>query len=145
LRAETIQALQVSTGLHSRQIELAMTNCFEELRPSQINAYVASFAASKRSVNVLHVLPANAFTAWVHGAVTTLLLAHRCFLKPSAREPIFARAWKKSLETAAPELARQVELMRWDPSALGNYSAVVAYGSDETLKKIRDVLPASTR
>ena len=89
LRQETIQALQVSTGFNRRQIELSLTNCFEELSAPKLNTYIESFVARKRRVmKVLHVLPSNAFTAWVHGAVTTLLLGHTCYLKPSMREPI---------------------------------------------------------
>jgi hypothetical protein len=81
LRDATIQALQVSTGFSRRQIEMALTNCFEELSESKITAYINSFATSKRiATDVFHILPSNVFTAWVHGAVITLLMGHRCLL-----------------------------------------------------------------
>ena len=107
-RQETIRALQVSTGLSQRQIEMALANCFEELSASKIRACLRDWGQSPEirlnaslgtvprsaprsaSQSVFHVLPSNAFTAWVHGAVTTVLVGHRCVLKPSAREPVFA-------------------------------------------------------
>ena len=146
LRKETVEALRVSTGLNQRQIELAFANCFEELLPPKINAYAASFdVVKRRHIDVFHILPANAFTAWVHGAVITLLSGHRCLLKPSSREPVFARAWKRSLEMASPELASQVDIVAWDENKLRACEAVVAYGADETLDKIRKVLRPGTR
>ncbi len=146
LREETIQALQVSTGYSRRQIEMALTNCFEELSPPKIAAYVSSFGTAKRrNLEVFHVLPSNAFTAWVHGAVITLLLGHRCLLKPSAREPVFPRAWKKSLDEAAPDLSHRVEIVAWDEKKLQETPAVIAYGSDETLAKLRALLRPGIR
>ncbi len=146
LREETVQALQVSTSFSRRQIEMALTNCFGELSLPKITAYVTSFATSKRSVmDVFHILPSNAFTAWVHGAVITLLLGHRCLLKPSAREPVFAHAWKKSLEEVDPDASQQVEIVSWDEKKLFESSAVVAYGSDETVQKIRSMLAPNVR
>jgi hypothetical protein len=142
LREETIQALQVSTGFSRRQVELAITNCFEELTAPKITAYITSFEQIEReNLIVLHVLPSNVFTAWVHGAVTTLLLGHQCLLKPSSREPVFARAWKKSLAEVDDALGRKVDLTSWDQKTLSTVAAVVAYGSDETLCAIRSELP----
>ena len=146
LRLETVEALQVSTGFNRRQIEMALTNCFEELSFPKITAYVASFAQGKRNViDVFHVLPSNAFTAWVHSAVITLLLGHRALLKPSTREPVFARAWKKSLDQVDSDLSGRVDITAWDEDKLRNATAVIAYGSDETLQKIRSRLSPETR
>jgi len=158
LREETIQALQVSTGLSRRQIELALINCFEELTTAKITSYIASFeqvernnvreisTCSKEATQcVFHVLPSNAFTAWVHGATITLLFGFRCLLKPSRREPVFARAWKKSLEQVDSRLARRVEIIDEADPWLRKSPVVVAYGSDETLLKIRSMVPAGVR
>jgi hypothetical protein len=146
LHQETVEALQVSTGLNRRQIEMALNNCFLELTAPKITAYVASFALGKRSVmDVFHVLPSNAFTAWVHGATLTLVLGDRCLLKPSTREPIFARAWQKSLITVDPQWAERVEIVSWDVKRLQKCQAVIAYGSNETLEKIRTLLPKGVR
>jgi len=145
LREETVQALTVSTGLRRPQIELSLTNCFEELSAPKITSTIASFTARKRRrLNVLHVLPSNAFTAWVHGAVMTLLLGHKLSLKPSIHEPVFARAWKRSLEQVDPGLAEKIEIVAWDEKRLPDYSAVVAYGSDETLQEIKSKLNPET-
>src|SRR5258706_1528067 len=156
LRMETVQALQVSTGFSRRQIEMALTNCFEELSVDKLTEFLNCHSGGRkpesimvgpgfRRGDVLHILPANVFTAWVHGAVITLLLGHRALLKPSAREPVFARAWKKSLDQVDPELSRQVEIMTWDENKLHRCPAVIAYGSDETLQQIRSRLAPGTR
>jgi hypothetical protein len=145
-RIETIQALQVSTGLSPRQIEIALKNCFEEITEPKITAYIASLDQVQRTNrHILHVLPANAFTAWVHGAVLTLLLGHKTSLKPSHREPIFARAWKQSLQEIDSALSERVDITTWDAKNLPIYDAVVAYGSDETLRSLRAQLKPSVR
>jgi len=141
-REETIQALQVSTALSRRQIEMALGNCFEELTEEKLRHFLTSSPAvsggdSGTRRTTLHILPSNVFTAWVHGAVIALLLGHRCLLKPSAREPVFARAWQKSLEEIDPVLAEQDAVVSWDEKLLQESHAVVAYGSDETLQQIR--------
>ncbi len=146
LRTETVQALQVSTGFSQRQVEIGIANCFEELTKPRIIAYVDSLDQVQRSnLRVLHILPSNVFTAWVHGAIITLLLGHRCLLKPSSREPVFARAWRKSIEEIDSSLAKSVEVVDWDERLLHDCQAVVAYGSDETLVKIRSKLPSGMR
>jgi hypothetical protein len=147
LREETIHALQVSTGFSHRQIGSALINCFEELTLPKITAYISSLNPIRRRTvgDIFHVLPSNVFTAWVHGAVITLLMGYRCLLKPSAREPVFARAWKKSLEAADPALAGCVEVVGWDENRLKDCQTVVAYGSDETLQKIRAQLPPGVK
>ena len=99
----------------------------------------------EESISVLHILPSNAFTAWVHGAVITLLCGRRCLLKPSSREPVFARAWRKSLSEIDPDLAEKVEIVSWDLDRISACGAVIAYGSDETLQAIRSKLPSGVR
>ena len=154
LTQETIQALQVSTGLNARQITQAIQNCFEELTEPKINAYVRDWdqvpisnvvkisdKPMSKGQNVLHILPSNAFTAWVHGAVITLLLEKNCFLKASRREPVFARAWKRSLEMVQPTLGARIGLATATQEAYENISAIVAYGADETLRTIQKEIP----
>jgi hypothetical protein len=146
LREDTIQALQISTSLGRRQVEAALANCFEELTRSKMESHFTPYLQGKREhLDVLHILPSNVFTAWVHGAVTTLLLGHKCILKPSMREPVFAPAWKKSLELVDPLLGSQVEIVAWDEKRLQACEGIVAYGSDETLQSIRSMLPAGVR
>ncbi len=159
LREETIQALQVSTGFSRPSIEIALQNCFNELTEPKITAHIRDWGQSPEvHLNqllgtvprsefkcVFHVLPSNVFTAWVHGAVITLLMGYRCHLKSSSREPVFARAWKKSLLRVDPALAECVEVVNWDDERIASYHAVVAYGSDETLNAIRSRVPDSVR
>jgi hypothetical protein len=141
LRQKTVQALQVSTGLSPHQIDLALKNCFEELSQASLERWVSARPSSRADRSILHVLPSNAFTAWVHGATLSLLAGFQCDLKASSREPIFANAWKTSLEKIDPALGQPVRIVSWDEKNLSQYHAVAAYGSDETLQKIKAVLP----
>jgi hypothetical protein len=146
LREDTIQALQVSTGLGRHQIEAALANCFEELSRTKMESHFAPYLQGKRRrLDVFHILPSNVFTAWVHGAATTLLLGHKCLLKPSMREPVFAQAWKKSLDLIDASLGQDVEIVAWDEKRFQASQAVVAYGSDETLHSIRAMLHPEVR
>src|SRR5262249_48037656 len=122
LRQETVHALQISTGLCRRQIESAIANCFEELTESKITSLRT--VRGSESQCVFHVLPANVFTAWVHGAVKTLLAGHRCLLKPSHRESVFAQAWKRSLAEVELALAEHVGIVAWDEKLLNQCFAV---------------------
>ncbi len=148
LRKETIQALQVSTGLSSHQIDLALRNAFTELTTDKLKAFANSKLknnSNQKSGTVLHVLPANAFTAWLPGAVISALLGHHSLLKASVREPVFAQAWKRSVEEVDPALAKAFEIVSWKDDLLNACDAVLAYGSDETLNRLRSKTPSTVR
>ncbi len=65
--------------------------------------------------------------------------------KASHREPVFSRAWKKSLDLVDPSLSERVCIVDWDEKQLSDYDVVVAYGSDETLQAIRARLSPETK
>jgi hypothetical protein len=144
-RAEDLLALQVSTGLSARQVEAALHAVFIELTEDKILTFCRSepgFQTPHESPrSILHVLPGNAFTAWLPGAVISLLLGAECTLKPSLREPVFASLWKRSIRVFDAELADRVNIVSWKEGLLARYDAVVAYGSDETLARLRAAMP----
>ncbi|OGR89314.1 MAG: hypothetical protein A2992_02820 [Elusimicrobia bacterium RIFCSPLOWO2_01_FULL_59_12] len=146
LRREAVWALQVSTGFTRSMIERALTAAFEELTEDKILKFSAETlsAHSEAPRAVLHILAGNVFTAWLPGAVTTLLLGSGCDLKPSAREPVFAPFWKRSIESADAALGEQIHIVRWHEDLLRRYPAVVAYGSDATLTALRALAPPET-
>ncbi len=150
-RQEAIEALRVSTGLSRRQIEHALDNCFGEITAAKLSSYIKGPGQAlgsigvRKTTQILHILPSNAFTAWVHGAVLTLLSGHTCVLKPSTHEPVLARAWKASLARVNHSLSDRVRIVHWDEEAFSVYHAVIAYGSDETLAKIKALLPPDVR
>jgi hypothetical protein len=149
LRRETITALNVSTGFSDRMIEAALDAAFDALTEDKLLNYCATEPGFTGALfiprNVLHILAGNVFTAWLPGAVVTLLLGAECALKPSSREPVFAPLWKRSIQRVDSELAAKIRVVPWNDGLAAAFDAVVAYGSDETLERIRESVPATTR
>lgn len=142
-RVQALEALRVSTGLTARQVEIAVENCFSELTEEKILAYLQTYSTLSTSAprRIWHVLPANAFTSWIHGATLTLLAGHECLLKPSNREPVMARAWAESVKLVSPALANSIQLLEGRRVPTPAPGLAVAYGNDETLSAIRFLLP----
>ena len=148
-RQEAVTAIQVSSGLSHAKVEAALAAAFEELSEDKISAYLSRESVFQRSFSapekVLHVLAGNVFTAFLPGAVITLLLGAECHLKPSVQEPVFAALWQRSLEQIDPSLGKRVRIVRWEDNLLSRYPAVVAYGSDGTLNTLRALCVPGTR
>lgn len=146
LRQSAVRALQVSTGLTPHQVETAIDACFSELTEEKIRTFVeVEQLEPVEEIKVLHVLPSNVFTAWIHGAVITLLMKADCWLKPSTHEPVFAPLWKRSVDQLDPLLGQRIRIVSWTPKILSEVETVVAYGSDETLNRLRQELPPTVR
>jgi hypothetical protein len=134
LGREARALLPASSRLSPSGVELALTRCLETRpRSDELACLLASVAAAPRA----HVsLSANVFTA-AHRAIAVALAASATvFVKPSRREPDFARL----LAAAAPGLFRLVESLAPAP---GDH--VFAYGADSTLAALHRALPAGTR
>lgn len=144
LHRQTVDALVVSTGMARLIIEQALFNAFSELTLPKLTAFAQSDMKpylAKTCRKILHILPANVFTAWVPGAVICLLMGDDVWLKPSRREPIFAAAWRSSLELASQQ-AQRVKIISWDPAILHTVDGVIAYGTDETVSTLRHAMPS---
>src|SRR5579871_2088518 len=132
VRTKAIEALTVSTGYPVHLVERAIDNAFGELTRPKIRDFIKAeevpFSSPKNSV-VLHIGAGNVFTAWLHGAVITLLLGHRCWIKPSMMEPVFARLWHQSVQMADIQMAQRITIVAWNEELLRQVQAVVAYGS----------------
>jgi hypothetical protein len=134
LGREARAVLPVSSRLSRSGVELALDRCLET-RPSkgELARLMASVTAAPRA----HVsLSANVFTAAHRAIAVALASSAAVFVKPSRREPDFARL----LATAAPGLFRVVESLAPEPG-----DQVFAYGADTTLAALRQALPAGTR
>jgi hypothetical protein len=149
LRREGVAALQVSTTFQARLIEQALDAAFTELTEDKIIHYLTQEPAFARdplvSFKVLHILAGNVFTAWLPGAITTLLLGADCLLKTSASEQVFAPLWKRSVNLVDPTLGKKIHVVPWKDDLLESCDAVVAYGSDDTLEDLRDKTPGNVR
>jgi hypothetical protein len=140
IRHKAVQALQVSTGYSAQMIERAIQNAFEALSRENLMKFIRSesihFKAGSQAI-VLHIGAGNVFTAWLHGAVISLLMGHRCWIKPSSSEPVFAHLWRESIRMINIPLAERISVISWSDDLLQKVQAVVAYGSDETLEQLR--------
>jgi hypothetical protein len=140
IRRKAVQALQVSTGYPPRMIERAIQNAFEALSRDNLTEFIRSesiYFDSRSQAIVLHIGAGNVFTAWLHGAVISLLLGHRCWIKPSSSEPVFAHLWRESIRMIDIPLAERISVVPWTDDLLQKVEAVVAYGTDETLEQLR--------
>jgi len=136
-----IQALQVSTGFTPLLIRRALDAAFEELAEAKLRRFWRDRIAGEsglRTLTVLHIAAGNVFTAWLHGAVVTLLMGHRCRIKPSSTEPVFARLWKDSVSQTDSSAARRIEIVSWNENLKDEADLVVAYGSDPTISLLRN-------
>jgi hypothetical protein len=151
LRQEAVAALQVSAGFTGPMIESALEAAFGELTENKIRAFcqedpiLSGRAAGKLPRTVLHILAGNVFTAWLPGAVITLLLGGDCWLKPSSKEPVFAPLWRRSISRVDLGLAEKIQIVYWDEKLLRLVDGIVAYGRDETLAQLRPKVPAGVR
>ena len=144
IRQEAVPALQVSTGYSKLLIERALDAVFAETHRGK-NECVSRFfkdvpVTPGKPKQILHIVAGNVFTAWLHGAVITLLVGHRVGIKPSSQEPVFAALWKKSVARHDPALAESIRIVAWSDRLAQEVDGVIAYGSDETLQVLREKL-----
>ena len=120
-----------ATGLSNEGVELALVECLET-EPS--DAELEALLSAVRPAPAAHVLlSANVFVATHRAAALALAASARVRVRPSRREPVFARL----LAEAAPGLFEIVPELAPEPG-----DAVYAYGSDETLEAVRASLPS---
>lgn len=123
--------LLATTGLSSQGVELALAECLET-EPS--GAELETLLAAVKRAPAAHVLlSANVFVAAHRAVAVALAASSRVQVRPSRREPAFARL----LAEAAPGLFELVAELAPEPG-----DAVFAYGSDETLEAVRASLPS---
>jgi len=129
-RSELVRA----TGLSLEGVELALAECLEtHVSEREIADFCAGVEPVERS---LVLLSANVFVAAHRALALGLAGSARVMVRPSRREPVFARL----LAEAAPGLFEIVAELAPAPG-----DAVWAYGSDETLDAVRKSLPAGVR
>jgi hypothetical protein len=120
-----------ATGLSLEGVELALTRCLETA-PS--DAELCALSARVPPAPHAHVLlSANVFVAAHRAIALALAQSADVAVRPSRREPEMPRL----LAEACPGLFRLVDELAPTP---GDH--VWAYGSDETLSKLRGELPA---
>lgn len=147
IRFKAVEALEVSTGYARPVIERALRNAFEELTPEKLSDYIRDERIRLDVLSesaVLHIGAGNVFTSWLPGAVISILMGYRCWIKPSAQEPVFARQWHDSVRRMDPSLADRISIVPWKDDLVRYPVAVVAYGTDEALREIRQKMLPET-
>lgn len=134
LGAEARRVLGSTTGLSPQGVDYALHHCLEYRAPR------SSWSQLVRRQQLLpraHVLlSANVCTAAFRAIGLALTQAARVFVRPSRREPHMAELLQRGSQGAF-ELVDTLSPEPGDP--------VWAYGTDETLARLRDTLPGGVR
>jgi hypothetical protein len=127
-RAELVPQIVASTGLSPEGVELGFESLERDATDAELGELVAA-AGTARHVHI--VLSANVFVAALRALALARAAAPRVTIRPSARDPVLARALVDAAGDPAMSLADER-----DASSSGA-DAVHVYGRDETIDQVR--------
>jgi hypothetical protein len=116
-----------STGLSREGVELALARHLETSATDEELASLVRRAGHAESVLV--ILSANVFVAALRAIAVARAASERVVVRPSRREPVFARALVRALASPSVTIDEAA-----DPSA---FAEVHVYGRDETIARVR--------
>jgi len=122
--ASIVPALVASTGLSRQGVELALARHVETSATEEDIASLVAYAGTTKHVHV--ILSANVFVAAVRAIAIAIIASDRVTVKPSSREPVFAKAL--------------VDTLADDRITIGDDSGaseIHVYGRDETIAEVR--------
>ena len=119
-----VEPLVSSTGLSRQGVELALARHVETTATGDDIAALLAYAGRTERVHV--VLSANVFVAAVRAIAIALAASDRVTVKPSRREPVFAKALVDTLADPRVTIGE-------DEGA----SEIHVYGRDETIAEVR--------
>jgi hypothetical protein len=136
-RAKLVPALVESTGLSREGVELAFERHLElDPTDAELESLVASAGDAER---VVVVLSANVFVGALRAIAMARASSARVVVRPSRREPHFARALVEAMGDAGVTLAGDVDYARLSGGE------VHVYGRNETIHEIRARVGAGLR
>jgi hypothetical protein len=135
-RGGLVTALVRSTGLSPEGVELALSRHLE-LTPSEEDVRKLVLAAGD-TPRVAVVLSANVFVGALRAIALARAAGREVVVRPSRRDPVFARALVEELGDPATVLDDAFDVARWS-------GEVHVYGRDETIAAIRARAPAGVR
>ncbi len=92
----------------------------------------------KKNAGTLILLPSTVFAAAWQSSTAVWLAGGSVTLKPSRREPAFAKLLAQSVKKiAGPTLPIKIEVGRARRARRDNTQTIIAYGKDETIEKLR--------
>ena len=135
-------------------VQVSLEALLHSLTPDALWALIeAENARGAQGYSVIgHVIAANTpLLAWV-SILRALLVRSASFVKlPSGPAAEWGRLFHRSLADVSPELASCVHLRQWpggttalDAALCGGADLVMAHGSDETIRALRGLCPATT-
>ena len=131
-RAELVRA----TGLTPAGVTLGLAH----LETEATDAELASLVAYAGRTSVVHViLSANVFTAAARAIALARAAAPRVIVRPSSREPVFARVLVEALVDPGVTLASTIDL------ATITEGEVHVYGRDATIAEVRAAVRPGVR
>jgi hypothetical protein len=171
IRLEAESTLPVLTGASKEMITVGLDDLFKDLtRPVLIQLLEeelgdpilldhfrpklkgSGFTRAFGPRLITHVLPGNVGGTAVMSLACGLLAKSSNLAKVSTEELLLPVLFAESLYEIAPDLARNLAVMTWDNQAVEITQAafekadlVIAYGNDETIEKVRERVPATTR
>jgi len=133
-RARWTAEIARDTGLSPEGVELGLTRHLETAPPEEELASLVARAGDTEEVHV--ILSANVFVAPLRAVAIARAAAPRVVVRPSRRDPTFARALIEAARDPALVLATEI--------ALGELARgeVHVYGRDETIADVRATVPA---
>ena len=154
LRREAVALLRQATGYPEAVIDRHLRKTIAGLRSRVIRHWMPHIegAATYGPELTVVVSSGNIPGAALPSVVQALLLRSPCLVKTSSAEPILLPLYARSLAEQAPEIARYLVVTGWEggdtaleTALIQEADALVAYGSDAALSKLRSHLPAHAR
>ncbi len=128
-REEIVPAIVDSTGLSREGVELALTSHLESDATDEELAKLLASATPAPRVSV--ILSANVFVGALRAIAFARASAPRVFVRPSRRDPTFARALVAEVHDPAIVLDEDLDVATVDEGELH------VYGRDETIADVR--------
>ena len=148
-RARAVAAAPGPTGFSAAMVNEAVTLTFEALIRATFSDCKFPGEPPHR---VTHILSGNVPAPGIASICRGLLLHAVNLVKSSQRDPVFPALFVESLREVDSDLAECVTVLHWPRSetnltqaALASADAVIVYGDDESIARLRALTPPRAR
>lgn len=155
---QSIAALATSSGLKKTNLLRGLMETLESITLDRLLAILkraerAAPRGTRAAPRGLHlsILPANVFTAPIRAMLLPLLFGNPVIAKASARGDHLAHLFAESLAEVDPLMRDALFVITFGSSErallerlLVHAKSVAAYGTDQTVRAVRELLPAQT-
>ncbi len=136
-RRRAVREISQGGAWSAPMVEACLRSVFHGWDAAALREWVAhdlapDFPQARPGSKALILLPSTVFAAAWQSAAAAWLAGARPVLKPSRREPIFAKILVESVRAVAGRCL-PIQILSRRPARFKAFAAVAAYGSDETL------------